>query len=414
MGYGSFEATGLMLSGVISNVYDKGFVLIIESNDSIMDGGKFSTVILKRKRIVVLLVFIFFMACLVFAVTFRIGDKKTPETDGDDSVMLDIPDVEVTEGGLSKSEAYKTGYGRSEHAYEAYFDSLALPVSEEPVAEESEIVFDEKHSLPTKSDIVQETGTKSVAADLLEIESVSSAQVDSEVGSCSDYSAYRPMSRQERIEHDKAMVEMAVQMVSETQSSQTDTATETSAVSDLKSVEFKTSGSDCIITSLDDIEDHGRIHYRDSGAYPVKCMFLRDEKVKNGQRIIFRLMEDLEVDGILLPANTRLSAVCTIGERLFMEIASVEYGGRIIRLGYSAYDTDGTIGIYCPETGAVSAGKQIKDDAVNTVSSAISGFFGQIGNAFVRTGANLLQSGDGVTSVNVAAGYEFYIYKESE
>ena len=66
------------------------------------------------------------------------------------------------------------------------------------------------------------------------------------------------------------------------------------------------------------------------------------------------------------------------------------------------------------ETGAASAGKQIKDDAVNTVSSAISGFFGQIGNAFVRTGANLLQSGDGVASVNVAAGYEFYIYKESE
>ena len=222
------------------------------------------------------------------------------------------------------------------------------------------------------------------------------------------------MSRQERIEHDKTMVEMAVQMVSETQSSQTDTATETSVESELKSVEFKTSGSDCIITSLDDIEDHRKIHYRDSGAYPVKCMFLRDEKVKNGQRIIFRLMEDLEVDGTLLPANTRLSAVCTIGERLFMEIASVEYDGRIVRLGYSAYDTDGTIGIYCPEIGAVSAGKQIKDDAVNTVSSAISGFLGQIGNAFVRTGANLLQSGDGVISVSVVSGYEFYIYKESE
>ena len=379
-----------------------------------MGGEKFSTVILKRKRTVVLLVFIFFMACLVFAIAYRTRDKKDPETGVDDCVMLDIPDGEVMEGGLSKSEAYKTGYGRSEHAYEAYFDSLALSVSEEPVAEESETVFDEAHSLPTKSEIVQETGTKSVAADLLEIESVSSTQVDSEVSLSSDYSAYRPMSRQERIEHDKAMVEMAVQMASETQFSHSDTTTETSAVPELKSVEFKSSGTDEVITSLDDIEDFDKIHYRDSGSYPVKCMFLRDEKVKNGQRIIFRLMEDLEVDGTLLPANTRLSAVCTIGERLFMEIANVEYGGRIVRLGYSAYDTDGIIGIYCPETGAESAGKQIKDDAVNSVSSAISGFFGQIGNAFVRTGANLLQSGDGVASVNVAAGYEFYIYKESE
>ena len=379
-----------------------------------MGGEKFSTVILKRKRTVVLLVFIFFMACLVFAIAYRTRDKKDPETGVDDCVMLDIPDGEVMEGGLSKSEAYKTGYGRSEHAYEAYFDSLALSVSEEPVAEESETVFDEAHSLPTKSEIVQETGTKSVAADLLEIESVSSTQVDSEVSLSSDYSAYRPMSRQERIDHDKAMVEMAVQMASETQFSHSDTTTETSAVPELKSVEFKSSGTDEVITSLDDIEDFDKIHYRDSGSYPVKCMFLRDEKVKNGQRIIFRLMEDLEVDGTLLPANTRLSAVCTFGERLFMEIANVEYGGRIVRLGYSAYDTDGIIGIYCPETGAESAGKQIKDDAVNSVSSAISGFFGQIGDAFVRTGANLLQSGDGVASVNVAAGYEFYIYKESE
>ena len=293
-----------------------------------MDGEKFNTVILKRKRTVVLLVFIFFMACLMFAVTYRIGDKKDPETGGDDSVMLDIPDGEVTEGGLSKSEAYKINSERAKYAYESYFDSLALSVSGEPVTEETETAFDENYSLPTKSEIVLETGTKSVAADLLEIESVSSIQADSEVSPSSNYSAYRPMSRQERIEHDKAMVEMAVQMVSETQSSQTDTATEeTSVVPELKSVEFKSSGTDGVITSLDDIEDHGKIHYRDSGAYPVKCMFLRDEKVKNGQKIIFRLMEDLEVDGILLPANTRLSAVCTIGERLFMEIASVEYGG---------------------------------------------------------------------------------------
>ena len=379
-----------------------------------MDGEKFSTAILKRKRIVVLLVFIFFMACLVFAVTYRIGDTKDPETGGEDSVMLDIPDGEVTEGGLSKSEAYKINSERAKYAYESYFDSLTLSVSEKPVTKETEPVFDENYSLPTKSEIVLETGTKSAVADLLEIESVSSAQVDSEVSPSSDYYVYRPMSRQERIEHDKAMVEMAVQMVSETQSSQTDTATETSVEPELKSVEFKSSGTDEVITSLDDIEDHAKIHYRDSGAYPVKCMFLRDEKVKNGQKIIFRLMEDLQVDGTLLPANTILSAVCTIGERLFMKIASVEYGGRIIRLGYSAYDTDGTIGIYCPEAGAVSAGKQIKDDAVNTVSSAISGFFGQIGNAFVRTGANLLQSGDGVTSVSVVSGYEFYIYKENE
>lgn len=377
--------------------------------DEILD-----TAIPKRKRVVVLLVAICFIVCLAFVVVYRAGDRTREETDVKESVMLDIPDGEVSGSSLSKSEAYKTGTGRTGHSYEAYFDSLVSSGPEGSIASGYIQPVPDGNSVPPVTPVVPDAGPRS-AAELLEIERTSYGSGERGKEVSSDYSGYRPMSRQERIEHDRAMVEMAVQMASDTRTSDLDTAVAPASPGEMKTLELKPPVSDGIITSLDDdIGSIEKIHYRDSGSYPVKCMFLRDEKVRNGQRIIFRLLEDLEVDGILLPANTRLPAVCTIGERLFMDVGSVEYDGRIVRLGYSAYDTDGAMGIYCPETGAVSAGKQIKDDAVNTVSSAISGFFGQIGNAFVRTGANLLQSGDGVSSVSVVSGYEFYIYKENE
>lgn len=378
-----------------------------------MGNKMLDTVIPKRKRVVVLLVAICFMVCLAFVVVYRSGDRAKSEADVKGSVMLDIPDGEVSGSGLSKSEAYKTGIGRTGHSYEAYFDSLASSDPESPVASGYINPVPDGNYVPLVAPVVPDAGTRS-AAELLEIEGTSSVSGERGKGVSSGYSGYRPMSRQERIEHDRAMVEMAVQMASDTRTSDLDTAVVSASPGEMKTLELKPPVSDGIITSLDDVDNPEKIHYRDSGSYPVKCMFLRDEKVRNGQRIIFRLLEDLEVDGVLLPANTRLPAVCTIGERLFMDVGSVEYDGRMVRLGYSAYDTDGAMGIYCPETGAVSAGKQIKDDAVNTVSSAISGFFGQIGNAFVRTGANLLQSRDGISSVSVVSGYEFYIYKENE
>ena len=38
-------------------------------------------------------------------------------------------------------------------------------------------------------------------------------------------------------------------------------------------------------------------------------MFIRDEKIKNGQRVAVRLLEEYKQDGIRIPANTHLQAI---------------------------------------------------------------------------------------------------------
>ena len=215
--------------------------------DEILD-----TAIPKRKRVVVLLVAVCFIVCLAFVVVYRADDRTREETDVKESVMLDIPDGEVSGSGLSKSEAYKTGTGRTGHSYEAYFDSLASSGPEGSIASGYIQPVPDGNSVPPVTPVVPDAGPRS-AAELLEIERTSSGSGERGKEVSSDYSGYRPMSRQERIEHDRAMVEMAVQMASETRTSDLDTAVAPASPGEMKTLELKPPVSDGIITSLDDI-----------------------------------------------------------------------------------------------------------------------------------------------------------------
>jgi len=71
--------------------------------------------------------------------------------------------------------------------------------------------------------------------------------------------------------------------------------------------------------------------------------------------VTLRLLEDYDADGIRIPANTHLAAICKIGKRLELQVRSLEMNGRIIPLALDAYDTDGLQGIYCPETSILVA-----------------------------------------------------------
>lgn len=165
-----------------------------------------------------------------------------------------------------------------------------------------------------------------------------------------------------------------------------------------------------IISSLDDdvLEDPITNGTEDR---PVRCIFVRDEKIKSGQRVTIRILEDLMIDGLLIPANSHLSATCTIGDRLSMRISSVEQRGKIYGLSLDAYDIDGGLGIYCPETGTTRNNSTIKNNAVTAATSTIGGMVGRVAGTIVNTGASLVRNSSGDVTVSISSGYEFYIMK---
>ncbi len=176
-------------------------------------------------------------------------------------------------------------------------------------------------------------------------------------------------------------------------------------------IHFSTDDDD-IISSLDD-----DIYTSDSSdsdsVRPFRCMFVRNQKLSSGQRITVRLIEDYSDGSILIPANTHLSAICDISDRLELSITSFEMKGRIIPLNLEAYDIDGIKGIYCPETALGKNAKTASDDAINTANSTLGGLVGNIASTILRTGAKIARSASGEISVEVVSGYEFYLVKNT-
>ena len=174
---------------------------------------------------------------------------------------------------------------------------------------------------------------------------------------------------------------------------------------------------DGIIMSLDDDLDSSlpgtslAIQYSEGSMRPFRCMFVREEKIRDGQRVTLRLLEDCTDGNVRIPENTHLSAVCKISGRLHLSVRSIEMGGRIVPLSLEAYDIDGMRGIYCPETGGTSAARDLSREAIGTGNTILGGLVGEIAGTVIRTGATIARSAAGEVSISVVSGYEFFLVK---
>ena len=143
---------------------------------------------------------------------------------------------------------------------------------------------------------------------------------------------------------------------------------------------------------------------------PYACMFTRDEKVRSGQRISVRLLEDLVIGGVHVPRNTHLQGVVSISDRMEVAITSLDMGGRILSFHFEAYDTDGGKGIYCSDLS--DAAKKASDQGLSTISSTLSSRLGRVARDAATVGASIIRNKAGEVTVSVPAGYTFYIIEE--
>lgn len=75
----------------------------------------------------------------------------------------------------------------------------------------------------------------------------------------------------------------------------------------------------------------------------------------------------------LLPRNTLVTGTGRIqGDRLGIGIVSLEYGGLIIPVELTVYDSDGQEGIYIPNSAEVSAAKEVAANLGQNLGTSIS------------------------------------------
>ena len=339
---------------------------------------------------------------MVYLVATQFGGHKAQVQDT--SIVPTLPDGEVQQMSGSKSEAF-----RGNISTDAYFDMLDADV---PADEDVSLVSDSLHAVkPAAPAAAAPTGSAVERVFGAPAPETSAPMATEPRRSSGGGTASRPMTRQEQLDYDRQRAEMVRDVLTGGANEETPGQAGGDAAPEPKSIDLSAVGSsDGIISSLDDDFEDAAVQY-EGAKRPFRCMFVRDQKLTSGQRVTLRLLEDVEVDGMRIPANTHLAAICKIGDRLELQVRSLEMNGRIVPLALDAYDTDGLQGIYCPETSSAKASKQASDDAISTAGQTFGGLVGDIASTVIRTGASIAKSASGELSVSVVSGYEFYLVK---
>lgn len=164
------------------------------------------------------------------------------------------------------------------------------------------------------------------------------------------------------------------------------------------------------VSSLDTHDE-----YVNQENHPFEVMFIKNEKLSSGGRVSLRILEDMMVEGVRIPANTLMSAICSVGgNRLEVTVKALRVNDKIYTLNLVGYDTDGLQGLYCAETNLGRSAEQAKTEAGNIVRSVLqTGIAGYAGRV-VSSGATILQNAAGNVTISVTAGYKFYLMRNEQ
>jgi len=153
----------------------------------------------------------------------------------------------------------------------------------------------------------------------------------------------------------------------------------------------------------------------------VLACVLADQTVMDGESVRFRLMEPMRVGKMYIPFNTQLTGQAKIqGERLQITVSSLEYGGSIIPVEITVYDTDGQKGIFIPNIEELNAAKEIAANMGTNAGTSIN-LSNDAGKQFVADmGRNVIQGASQYFSkkmrqvkVHLKAGYKVFLVAPS-
>ena len=342
------------------------------------------------------------VSVLVMAICSAFGGRGSFVAE--EQVSVNVPEGVAVPVSDSKTEAYRNTHISTDQ----YFAQLS---SEEDISLVSSD-GDDSNKEPLSAEEDEGAAAKRVFGDS-EVASVSrTVEISPVKPGMTGSSGYGQMTPEQKLEYDRRRAEMVRDVLAEGEiDGQAGNDDDDKPRPEMLSRNDIATGNDGIITSLDDDFNDPSVRYSSSAKVPFRCMFVRDQKVVDGQRVTVRLLEDYSADGVFVPANTHLAAVCKVSDRLELSVRSVEINGRILPLQLVAYDTDGLVGIYCPETSASRNSRRASSDAISAANSTFGGLVGDLANTVLRTGATIAKSASGELSVKIVSGYEFYLVK---
>ena len=144
-----------------------------------------------------------------------------------------------------------------------------------------------------------------------------------------------------------------------------------------------------------------------------------DQTITDGQTVRLRLLERMEVAGIRIPRNTIVVGAARVqGERLGVEITSLEYEGTIIPVELAVFDSDGQEGIFIPSSMEISAVKEIAANmgsslgsSINISTNAGAQLASDLGKGVIQGTSQYIAQKMRVVKVHLKAGYKVMLYQ---
>ena len=144
-----------------------------------------------------------------------------------------------------------------------------------------------------------------------------------------------------------------------------------------------------------------------------------NQTVTDGQSVRLRLLEATNVGGVLIPRNTLVVGAARVqGERLGVEITSLEYCGSIISVELSVFDSDGQEDIFIPNSLEVSAVKEIAANMGSSLGSSINistdagaQLASDLGKGVIQGTSQYIAQKMRTVKVHLKAGYKVMLYQ---
>lgn len=144
-----------------------------------------------------------------------------------------------------------------------------------------------------------------------------------------------------------------------------------------------------------------------------------NQTVTDGQAVRLRLTEPMQVAGVHIPRNTVVVGAARVqGERLGIDITSLEYRGTIIPVELAVFDSDGQEGIFIPNSMEVSAAKEVAANMGSSLGSSINistdagaQLASDLGKGLIQGTSQYIAKKMRTVKVHLKAGYKVMLYQ---
>lgn len=123
----------------------------------------------------------------------------------------------------------------------------------------------------------------------------------------------------------------------------------------------------------------------------IKAIIDEDIKAVDGSRVRLRLLDDVEISGVILEKGSYIYATMSGfgGQRVKGNVKSLLVNDELVKVNLTIYDTDGMEGLYVPQSSFRETGKDIASGAM---SGNVSMSNGSYNNSFSQWGMQAIQN----------------------